>query len=196
MKNILSSLLGVSLIFTATLRAADAPAGNLFPEGNFSQPVDATTGAPGGWKLEPGDWKNKGGSLNAEVSSEEGNNYMHLASKSEDASIVFRLVADVPMPDPAPASLRISFRIRAVIDKVSNSNDWASVQLQGYFKNAAGDTIKDLNGLVRLKASTAGWEEKEAVVEVPDGAKTLELLPGLYLVKGTMDISDFSVTPE
>lgn len=70
------------------------------------------------------------------------------------------------------------------------------VQLTIRFIDAKGNMLSERRELFRLVRSTNDlWLERETLVDVPTGTTDIELLPGLYLVKGSVDFDDITVTP-
>lgn len=185
-----------AVLLSLTARAAD----NLIPEGTF-EAATGYNGAPEGWDIQPGDWRNKT-NLALKILSEgassdaEGKNYLRLVNTGAPEDGMFRLSLNVLLPSPAPAKVVLGWRIRAEIYELSGTQDWSSVQCEVSYLDKKGKVISTNNGLLRLTRSTAGkWLERETTLDVPAGTTEITIVPGLYLVKGTVDFDDISLAP-
>lgn len=191
-----SPLLFASLLVLVTSVRAD-----LVPEGRFESGLNAQ-GVPKGWVIDPPGWKNSP-YLSFNVLSEahdatEGsgeNHFIRLGNTAmPDEESIFRISLLKILPKPAPAQLSVGWRVRAAVEATSRVNGWSSVQLTIRFLDDKGQLLSEKGEIFRLVRSTQGrWLERETTVDVPAGAAEIELLPGLYLVRGSVDIDDITV---
>jgi hypothetical protein len=180
--------------------ANDSSAQSLIPEGTFESGL-GYNGAPEGWDIQPGDWRNKS-NLALKIMSEgaspdaEGRNYLRLVNTGSPDEGMFRLNLSVLLPSPAPAKVVFGWRIRAQIDELSGTAEWASVQCEVTYLDKKGQTLGTSSGVLRMTRSTAGkWLERETTLELPAGTAEISIQPGLYLIKGTVDFDDISLAP-
>ena len=189
------------LTLAVTLIAAAAQAAeSLTPEGKFESGL-SYNGVPAGWDVQPGDWRNKP-NLAIKILSEgaspdaEGKNYLRLSNSGAAEEGMFRLGLSVLLPTPAPAKIVLGWRVRAQIDELSIAHEWASVQCEVTFLDKKGQPISTKSGALRMTRSTAGkWLERETTLDVPEGTAEITIQPGIYLIKGTVDFDDISLTP-
>ncbi|MBC8008831.1 MAG: hypothetical protein H7067_01880 [Burkholderiales bacterium] len=185
-------------LFAALLPVVGHAADSLTPEGTFEAGL-GYNGAPEGWDLNPGDWRNKP-NLALKIMNEgaspdaEGKNYLRLINTGSPEEGMFRLSLSVLLPSPAPTKVVLGWRIRAQIDELSGTQEWSSVQCEVYYLDKKGQTIGTSNGVLRMTRSTAGkWLERETTLNVPPGTAEISMFPGLYLIKGTVDFDDISL---
>ncbi|MBC8008830.1 MAG: hypothetical protein H7067_01875 [Burkholderiales bacterium] len=192
-----SSLLLASLLALVASARAD-----LVPEGRFESGLNAQ-GVPKGWVIDPPGWKNSPhlsfNFLSEARDSTEGageNHFVRLGNTAvPDEESVFRLALVKTLPSPAPSRLTLGWRVRAAIEATSRVNGWSSVQLTIRFLDDKGQQLSEQAELFRLVRSTQGrWIQREITVAVPAGAAEIELLPGLYLVRGSVDFDDITVS--
>lgn len=108
---------------------------------------------------------------------------------------MFRLTLNVLLPNPAPTRIVLGWRVRVQIDELSSAAEWSSVQCEVNYLDKKGQTIGTSNGVLRMTRSTAGkWLEREATLDVPPGTAEISIQPGLYLIKGTVDFDDISLS--
>lgn len=186
-------------LLAVLLPLAASAADTLTPEGTFEAGL-GYNGAPEGWDIQPGDWRNKP-NLALKIMSEgaspdaDGKNYLRLINTGSPDEGMFRLTLNVLLPSPAPTKVVLGWRIRAQIDELSGTQEWSSVQCEVIYLDNKGRTLGMGNGLLRLTRSTAGrWLEREATLDVPAGTVEISIMPGLYLVKGTVDFDDISLS--
>lgn len=178
-------------------------ANNLVPEGHFESALD-THGVPTGWVIDPPGWKNSPHlSFNVLVESDADtagsgpNHFVRLGNTAvvPDEEGIFRLALVKALPQPAPARVNLSWRVRAAIEATSRVHSGSGVKLTIRFLDDKGRLLLEDENLFRLIRSTQGrWLERETVAEVPAGTAEIELLPGLYLVRGSVDIDDIAVS--
>ena len=195
----LKTLLGLTLFASIGLHPTHG-ADNLAPEGTFELGL-ASNGTPEGWDVNPGDWRNKS-NLDLTITTEgvspdaEGKNYLRLINTGPADEGMFRLLLSMALPSPAPAKIVLGWRIRAQIDELSSTQDWSSVQCEVDYLDSKGNSISTTSGALRLTRSTGGkWLERETTLDVPPGTAEIVIRPGLYLIKGTVDFDDISLTP-
>lgn len=183
-------------LLTPSAQASD----NLIPEGTFETGL-GYNGAPAGWDVQPGDWRNKP-NLFLKILTEgaspdaDGKNYLRLTNTGSADEGMFRLILSAVLPSPAPSKIVFGWRVRAQIEELSPSVDWASVQCEVTFLDKKGQSLGTKSGVLRMTRSTAGkWLERETTLDVPAGAAEVTIQPGLYMIKGTVDFDDISITP-
>ena len=195
----LKTLLSLTVFASVGLLPTHA-SDNLAPEGTFEAGL-ASNGTPAGWEVNPGDWQNKP-NLALTIMSEgaspdaDGKNYLRLANTGAPGEGMFRLFLTVALPTPTPAQVILAWRVRAEIEELSTTHEWASVQCPVEFLDSKGNVISTNHGALRLKKSTGGkWLERETPLTVPPGTVEIRIAPGLSLIKGTVDFDDISLTP-
>ena len=190
-----------AILLALLLPLATSARANLVPEGAFESGLGAD-GNPKGWTIDPIGWKNSPNLsvnlLSELLPAEEGgrvNNFVRLGNTGEpDEEGVFRLSVVKPLPRPAPARITVGWRVRAAVEATSRVHGWSSVQLTIRFLNAKGRELFEKREIFRLVRSTQDrWLERETIIDVPDGTTDIELLPGLYLVRGSVDLDDITV---
>lgn len=190
-----------TLVLTCLLTLAAPLHANLIPEGAFESGIGAD-GVPKGWTMDPLGWKNSPNLsvnlLSEPRSGDEGggpNSFVRLGNTGEpDEEGIFRLSLLKTLPSPAPARIRVGWRVRADVQATSRIHGWSSVQLTLRFLNAKGRELAEQREVFRLVRSTHDrWIERETVFDVPAGTTDIELLPGLYLVRGSVDLDDITV---
>jgi len=195
----LNMFLGLTVFASVGLLPIHA-ADNLIPEGTFEVGIDFV-GVPEGWDINPGDWRNKS-NLALTIMTEgaspdaDGKNYLRLVNTGAPDEGMFRLFLTVALPTPTPDQVILGWRVRAEIEELSPTQEWASVQCQVEFLDSKGNVISTNHGALRFNKSTGGkWLERETPLTVPPGAVEIRIAPGLYLIKGTVDFDDISLTP-
>jgi len=199
------SLIGLSLFLTNP-SIADTTSGQIdfIPEGRFESGLGKGE-APLGWFIDPPQWKNSPRlSVNlltetADPSAPEAkpNSFVRLGNTGmPDEEGIFCLFLTKSLPKPTPNRLLLGWRVRAQIEATSRVQGWSGVQLTIRFIDAKGNVLSERREMFRLVRSTNDrWLERETTVDVPAGTTDIELLPGLYLVKGSVDFDDITVTP-
>jgi hypothetical protein len=189
-------LIASLLALTPSIRA------DLVPEGRFESGLD-TQGVPNGWVIDPPGWKlspHLSYNLFSEASDTPGgsaeNHFVRLGNTAvPDEESIFRLSIVKTLPQPVPAQLNIGWRVRAVVEATSRVNTSSSVHLTVRFFNDKGQLLAEKSELFRLVRSTQNrWIERVELVDVPAGTTEIELLPGLYLVRGSVDFDDITVS--
>ena len=197
-----TSIIRSTLLLSCTLTLAASLRANLVPEGTFEAGL-GPDGISKGWTIDPVGWKNSP-NLSFNVLSElrpgsEGggaNNFVRLGNTGiPDEEGIFRLCLLKTLPNPVPARIRVGWRVRAAVESTSRVHGWSCIQLTIRFLNANGRELFEQQELFRLVRSTQDrWLERETVLDVPKGTTEIELLPGLYLVRGSVDLDDITVS--
>lgn len=155
---------------------------NLIANGGFEIDADGN-GVPDGWDA-----------LNAARSweTEDGNHFYRLKSVEPDKSVTMYKRLAIPQ---GAGALELSWKQRVSGLKLGKQR-WFDARVILNFKDAAGQLVPGGPGPVYTQKDTAGWETRSIKFLVPDGAKTLELMPFLFQVQaGTFDIDDISLAP-
>ncbi|MES2460866.1 MAG: cellulase family glycosylhydrolase [Armatimonadota bacterium] len=162
--------------------AASGPATpSLIANGSFETDADKNQW-PDGWS-KPADsvqWAEESG----------GNRFLRLISVRPGQTVLLYRAVSLP---PAAKALKLSWRWRAT-DLKPGKEAWFDARILLSFKDAAGKKMGKDPAAPYLRASTEGWREGTARIAVPEGARSLELMPSLFQVeKGTLDLDNLSV---
>jgi len=101
------------------------------------------------------------------------------------------LYMPVKIPDGSTA-LRLSFRVR-YSKVVAGEKPWFDATIIMNFKDVqyGGKQVPPSPRIPHYHGTSKGWEKYASVFPVPEGAKALEMMPGLFnATSGTMDIDD------
>ena len=168
-------------LLSAPASAAD-PDANLITNGNF-ETDSKTAGWPDGWG-----GKAKDDSLTWEV--ETGNHFLRLHSTEPGKTVM--IYRQVVIPAGAKA-VQFSCRLRAA-DLKPGKEAWYDARVMMDFKDGGGTKLKPGPAAPYLRKSTDGWVERTARFVVPEGTKTLDVMPSLFQVNaGTLDVDDVVV---
>ena len=174
MPGIRSWVMWVSLSAVAAV-GAEAP--GLLSNGGFE--VDKNSdGWPDGWPRVKGTtWEEEG-----------GNHFLRLrAAKAGEMIIVYRAV-------PVQASQKaMELRYRVRYTGIARGKEiWHDGRIVVDFKDAGGKKMKGGPRHPNFTGSSEGWQDGAERFLVPEGAKTLEVMPAMFQVAaGTLDLDDF-----
>jgi hypothetical protein len=136
-----------------------------------------------GW---PDDWPHPAGT-GALV--EDGNRFLRLEAVPDKMLTVYRVF-------PVRAGVEayaLSFRVRVNGLQRGKAN-WHDGRIILDFKNDAGHKLKGGPSHPAFKGTSKGWVQKRVEFLVPEGAKTLEIMPAMFMVKaGSLDLDDLSL---
>lgn len=137
----------------------------------------------------PDDWKQpKEGCTWGE---EGGNHFLRLEADVPDRMTM--LYREIAIP-PGAQSLELKFRARVTGLKTGTSA-WFDARFMAEFLDASRQPLKPTPAAPYFRTDTGDWVEKSLQLTVPEGAKTLKLMPCLFKVgTGTLEIDDISVT--
>lgn len=164
-------------VLDRTGHAADSLIGN----GDFEVDRDADQW-PDGWARPK-----SGGSW--EVESD--NHFIRLTSPKPDETVL--LHREVKLPAEVRA-LELSWKQR-IIDLKPGKQPWFDARVMIEFKSASGEKLKGAPSAPYSRKSTDGWVDRKVQFLVPEGARTMELMPALLQVeRGTFDLDDIVLT--
>jgi hypothetical protein len=166
------------------------PPKNLLPEGTFEILDDK--GEPAAWTIPHPSYRESIGAQ-FELVTEGEAKFARLTSTLADKSI--HISATVPLPENA-GKVTISYRTRCRDIVPAETPEWASVRLGGGFAGESGEDLGYLRISKSQRAATPDWVTISETFDVPAGAKTLRLQPGIYFCTGSADFDDFTVTVE
>jgi len=184
MQRILLNLLVPSYL---ALASAQASTGNLFPEGSMEIPGDQ--GVAEGFTYPDPNWlKGFGGRVTVE--NEDANRFIRVNMPKPEQLIACGF--EIPVPEGAK-SLRVTWRMRATVRELSNKDIHGGLGVvliaSWYAKpRSIGDRGYKFGGLTAVQETTAGWVQKETILEVPEGKKFIAIAFG---TKSTSAIADF-----
>lgn len=168
------------LLSSTAVWAAD-PAPSLLPNGNLEKTTkDAAW--PDGWPHGKGvTWV-----------EEEGNHFLRLQTEKPGEMVM--LYISVPMK-PEYQTLELSYRVRHK-DIKPGKQAWFDGRIMMNFKDDAGQVVKPGPSHPNYRGSSKGWLDRKQQIAVPQGAKTLEIMPTLFQAEsGTLEFDDFSLVP-
>ncbi len=184
----LSALLFATMLCSGrVVRAADvppavspsvaSPAPSLIANGDFETDADRD-GAPDGWKA--------GGGVSFEK-DEAGNRFLRL--KVEEPGKMVMVYCAVSMK-PEYQAFELAYRVRYEGIK-AGKQEWFDGRIMMNFKDAEGKTLKPAPAPPVFRG-TKDWQARSQKFLVPEGAKTLEIMPCLFqAAAGTLDFDDF-----
>ncbi len=122
--------------------------------------------------------------------TEEGNRFIRLSTTTPDAMTL--LYHEVAIPEAARA-LEVVWRWRLVGVK-PGKQPWFDARMVLEFMDAQRAKIKGGPSPSSGKGTTNGWVEKRSAFLVPEGAKTLKVMPALFQAEaGTLDLDDLII---
>ncbi|MEX0774540.1 MAG: glycoside hydrolase family 5 protein [Phycisphaeraceae bacterium] len=182
-------LLALTLAITPALRAEDQPdaaphAKALLSNGDFETLKD---GAPVGWFGKNTD--------NISVQEEAGNHFLRLkVTEPPESAKTVLVYRSVDLPADAKA-LELSYRVRYEDIKVGKEA-WFDGRIMMNFKDAEKKVVKPAPKHPNFRGTNKEWTARTQKMLVPQGAKTLEIMPTLFqAATGTLDFDDFKLTP-
>ena len=179
-RNSALALLFCASTLTIPTFAQTATPPNLVLNGNFEADADGN-GAPDVWDaIKAGkSWE-----------TEDGNRFYRLKALEPDKST--SIYQRVNIPEGAKA-FELAWKQRVSELKIGKDK-WYDARVIANFKDAAGQPVKGGPNPAYTQKDTKGWVTKSIKFLVPEGAKTIELMPILFNVAaGTFDIDDISL---
>ncbi len=169
----------IVLLVVSASRGEDA-ANSLIPNGDFE--AGSLSGA-NSWPTGKG----------ISIEEEEGNHFLRL--KAEEPGLQVQAYRKIKLPGGVQ-KLNVSFRVRFA-EITAGAQNWHTGRIVMHFKDANDQLLKPDPSAFAFKGNSNGWVDKDAQLNVPEGAVFLEFLPALFQVaQGTLDIDDVVVTPE
>jgi len=173
------SLLAVFSLAGEAAFAAETP-DSLIPNPGFE--VDANSdGVPDGWPKA---------SENVQYLSENGNHFVRLKSTEVGKMVLIYRLIDL---QPTDKAFELSFRVRYEGIK-PGANPWFDGRVMMNFKDAEKKVVKGAPGAPNFKGTNKEWQSRTVKLTVPEGAKTLEIMPCLFQVEaGSIDFDDLKL---
>ena len=164
---------------TPATAPATAPSAVL-PNGSFEH---ITGDLPDGWTTGQPD--------RVKVVEEGGNHFVRVTiDKPKQTAILSRTLTI----EPAWRRLTIKARLRAKDLKLGEEG-WHEPRVALFFANANGEHVGKWPDVPRLRETAAEWVDREATVDVPDGAAKLDVQCAVFSAQGVVDFDDVTVTP-
>jgi hypothetical protein len=139
-----------------------------------------------------GDTPDKWGALKGDLSwQKEGDNrFLRLVSPAPGKMVMFFRTVDIPQEVKA---LEFKWKQRVSNLKKGKEN-YFDARIVFQWKDAAGEKLTGAPVASEASKNTAGWVEKSKAFLVPEGARTLVIMPTLFQVTtGTLDLDDLSL---
>lgn len=168
----------IAMLCFAPLHAQDAEAPkSLIPNGDFETLED---GKPKGWGL-------KGG---ATLGEENGNHFLRLKSANAGETVmVYRLIK----VSEGTKALELKFKVRYEGIKVGKQNYFDGRIMMNFLNEEKKKTSVKAPA---FKGTQAEWKDRSQKMNVPEGAKELEMMFTLFQAEaGQIDFDDVSLTP-
>ncbi len=171
---------GMMVLFVgARLALAEPAPRSLIHNGNF-ETDDNDDKTPDGWGAPAG----------VSYPIEDGNHFVRLTVQEPGKMVM--IYQSIPMTE-AMKSLELSYRVRYEDIKVGKEM-WFDGRIIMNFKDAEKKPLKPSPSPPIFRKSSKGWVEKSQKFLVPEGAKTLEIMPCLFnAAAGTLDFDDFKL---
>jgi hypothetical protein len=123
--------------------------------------------------------------------AEGSNHFLRLISEKPGELVLF--FHAIPLPQDCRA-LTLSWRMRCT-DLKPGKQPWFDARILLDFKDAQGKKLSGGPSAPYARKDTDGWAERSISFLVPEGARTLELMPALFQVeRGTFDLDDVVLT--
>ena len=120
---------------------------------------------------------------------EEGNRFCRVLADPAKTVVVYR---EVPLPKDMKAA-ELSFRARANDIQRGKAN-WHNGSVVLHLLDADRKKLAP-PPTTAFRGSTDGWVEKSVSFLIPEGAKTLVIMPAMFMAKGgSLDVDDFVLT--
>ena len=171
----------LALLSPAAAPAAGGERASLLSNGSFDADENAD-GWPDGWpRPEGASWPVEG-----------GNCFLRLRpAKPGQTIVVYR---SLPV-DASHKAMELRYRVRYTSIK-RGKEMWHDGRIILDFKGAAGKKLKPGPRHPNFTGSSDGWQSRSVRFHVPDGAKTLEVMPAMFQVAGgTLEIDDLHLVP-
>lgn len=171
-------LCGAVLLGASSLRAQGIKP--LLPNGDFETDANADS-IPDGWKA--------GNGLSFDK-DDGGNHFLRIKSEQPGKMVMVYRLFDMK---PEYKALEFSYRVRYEGIKVGEKG-WFDGRIMINFKDKEGKVLKGGPGAPNYKGTSKEWQAKTMKFNVPEGAKTLEIMPCLFNVAaGTIDFDDLKL---
>ncbi|HEX8550700.1 MAG TPA: hypothetical protein VF681_04005 [Abditibacteriaceae bacterium] len=141
---------------------------------------DGTFETAGGWQ-GIGDGKS--------IEKEDANHFLRFKNTNPNEVVA---VAGRFALNPAWTRVTMSAKLRGTIQD-KGKEGWYAPRLTFQFQNAEGKMVGDWPDVIRLEQSSAEWITVARTYEVPAGAVSISLTPGLWGTSGTFDMDDLVV---
>ncbi len=178
-KLIAIALLGTSFMLADAFAQAPAarPAQSLIANGDFETDNDGDK-VPDGWPAVSDN-------INYEV--ENGNRCLRLKITEPGKNVLVYRSIDLKPEDKA---FEFSFRVRYA-DIKPGAQPWFDGRVMINLKDAAKKVMKGGPGHPNFRGTNNQWQQRSIRFTVPEGAKTLEIMPTLFqAASGTLDFDD------
>ncbi|HEX8834560.1 MAG TPA: hypothetical protein VF719_10190, partial [Abditibacteriaceae bacterium] len=142
--------------------------------------LDGTFETPNGWKGLDGA---------KSIVEEKGNHFLRV--KNDNPEDVVIVDARIPL-EPTWKRVTMSAKIRGTIE-ARGKEGWYAPRLTFTFQDAEHKKVGDWPDVIQLQQSTAEWLKVTRTYEIPAGAASISLTPGLWGTSGTFDIDDLTV---
>ncbi|MBC8040726.1 MAG: hypothetical protein H7Y06_09300 [Opitutaceae bacterium] len=172
--NLVAACLAVAVV-------GGAQAASLVSNGDFEAAVKDPTWADDWSRPKVGDcsWQ-----------AEAPGHFLRLKATAPGQTVMIYRIVKLPAEVKA---VEISLRAR-ITELKPGPQAWFDARIMTDFKNAAGAKIKGAK-TITFRKNTEAWVERKVAFLVPEGATSLEIMPGLFQVEtGTFDLDDLAVT--
>ncbi len=152
---------------------------NLLANGDF-QKTTASNGAEA--------WQEPKDGISYPV--EDGNRFLRITQFEPGKHVMIYHPVNVQ----GVAGVKMTFRARWQ-DVAVGAQNWFDARIMMEFKDANHTTVKGGPGAPNFRGTSDGWQTRELMFAVPDGAVFLALMPSLFQAKsGTLDLDDWVIT--
>jgi beta-galactosidase len=172
-RSVVARLLVAIAPFVTVITPALAQSVSLLPEGTFER-ADAA-GKPVGWQL--------GSPSSISLAGDAKNRWVQM----RDGGMLEKVVK----LDPSWKKIAISTRMK-MSDYVKGPEGWHRPHIAIRFLDDAGQLFGDYVATPEVTGNT-GWTIRRVAFDIPEGAKQLQLRPGLWGTKGLLEMDDIVV---
>jgi hypothetical protein len=123
------------------------------------------------------------------IVEENGNRFLRFSNEKPEE--VVAVEGRIALP-PTWKSIAMSVKMRGTIG-AKGKEGWYAPRLTFTFQNAKQEKVGDWPDVIVLEQSRAEWTTVSRTYEVPQGATSISLTPGLWGTAGTFDIDDLRV---
>lgn len=176
-------LVAIPAAFGADAAPSPAPAAapSLVANGDFELGSNDATW-PDGWPRVAG----------ATWEQENGNRFLRLRTAKPGETVLVHLA--VPLK-PEHLALELSYRVRYT-DIKPGKQAWFDGRIMMNFKDEGGQVLQPGPGHPNFRGSSKGWVTRTQTMNVPQGAKALEIMPTLFQAEGgTLEFDDVRLVP-
>jgi hypothetical protein len=136
----------------------------------------------------PDDWGHPSAGITWE--SENGTHYLRLVQQTPGKLLM--AYREMKIPD-GTTGLKITVRYRTA-GVVHGKQNWMNSRAVFHFLDASRKPVKPDPGFLGLSTTAAAWTEGSIAIPVPPEAKTLVLMPALFMANaGTLDLGEIRV---